>query len=684
MIRDEQLDAKADSRHVTFADGHVFHVLGGQITTPGTACPCTKPEPVHQITSYREAYPQLQLSLTDSCNMGCTYCSFRDRVHADGKPVTIPVENVLAGVEAHRQRLVAEDARYSRVDFGLAGETMLVRHMHDQVQAIVAEGLADSPVTVVWAGPMVTNATLSMTAELADRLGPPQDISLDGPREIHDRVRFYTNCRGGTYDHVRSVLDRVLARTPDMGVSSVLTAYCTDFTMIFRHLFEEVGARNIYMKPVNATHDKEYALNAETLPAFIRGYQDLVDHILAQPPEGILARLLALNSEDFFMRFFYRVKDRAAQVYRCGAGKSGTYVDTNGNLYPCAHFIGKSGWHIGHVSTGVEESARTQYLDLVVDDRPGCSTCSSRYVCGGGCYYQAVLANDDITSPDQVKCDLIRFLTRLAVRLTVELRERHPEVLDALPSPYGIAAELVQAAPETVYQPLAQLRAAEGPDAVPIALGGPGRIRSGLLESRGLDLQLALEPAGAGELDGPKLNLSVGLGEYPEYVRALRLRFEPLGPGAFTLHDLAAGQPGPKAAQLRWDRDGLQALRAPTERFRQVPHPDSVWEDVPQAVATWGEDAMHLELPLGALVDIGSPLGFNVLVDFADGGWTALTLHEPFAVLDPATAGPLVLAGPEADAGSTATTTHRSAVNTVLPDGLIPLNRWTGLQGNTC
>jgi uncharacterized protein len=681
MIRDEQLNAKADPSHLTFSDGHVFHVLGGQITSPGAGCPCAGPEPVHQITSYREAYPQLQLSLTDSCNMGCTYCSFRDRVHADGKPVTIPVENVLAGVEAHRRRLVAEEARFSRVDFGLAGETMLVRHMHDQVQAIVAEGLADSPVTVVWAGPMVTNATLSMTHELADRLGPPQDISLDGPREIHDRVRFYTNERGGTYDHVRSVLDRVLARTPDMGVSSVLTAYCTDFTAIFQHLFEEVGARNIYMKPVNASHDKEYALNAATLPAFMRGYQDLVDHILAQPPDGILARLLALNSEDFFMRFFYRVKDRAAQVYRCGAGKSGTYVDTNGNLYPCAHFIGKSGWHIGHVSTGVEESARTQYLDLVVDDRPGCSTCSSRYVCGGGCYYQAVLANDDITSPDQVKCDLIRFLTQLAVRLTVELRERHPQVLDALPSPYGIAAELAQAAPETPYRPLAELLETSDPATAMITLGSPGRIRAGLLSSPGLGVHVALGPV---EQDGPKVNLIVQLGDQPKHVRALRLKLEPLGPGKFTLHDLAAGQPGPQAAQLRCDRDGVQILRVPTERFRKVPYPEPVWEDVPQVVAAWGQDAVRLELPLGALVDIGAPLGFNLLVDFTDGGWTALTLNEPFAVLDPTAVGTLRIAGPEAKAAAAATTGPRAAINTVLPDGLIPLSRWAGLQGNTC
>ncbi|MFJ2864975.1 radical SAM protein [Kitasatospora sp. NPDC087314] len=669
MISDAIPLSTSDTAHVFFADGYVFHVRGGQITAPGEPCPCADLEAVHQVTTYREAYPQAQLSLTDACNMGCTYCSFRDRVHADGKPVRVPLETVVQGLATHRKRLVEEGARYSRVDFGLAGETMLVRHMHEEVQALVEEGLADSPVSVLWAGPMVTNATLSMTPELADRLGPPQDISLDGPKDVHDRVRFYTSGRGGTYDHVRLVLDRVLARHPDMGVSAVLTAYCTDFVAIFRHLFEDVGARNIYMKPVNATHDKDYALNAATLPAFRRGYADLVEHILAQPPEGILARLLALNSEDFFMRYFYRVKDRAAQVYRCGAGKSGTYLDTNGNLYPCAHFIGKSGWHIGHASTGVEDSERSRYLDLVVDDRDGCSTCPSRYVCGGGCYYQAVLANGDITKPDEVKCDLIRFLTDLAVRLVITLREKHPEVLDALPAPYGLTDEALTAPPEADYMPAARLHATSGDEDAVIPLVGPGRLRGGLVNPEGLRARFSLD-------DG-HLAVRLDFGGTPSIVRAVRVRLQPLGSGTFTLHDLAAQQ-WPGEQQLSCSRDGARWLQAPTARFRRVPHPDPVWEDAVDVDLSWAPQQVRLTVPLPAQ-ELVAELGVNVFVDFEDGGWTALTLHEPVALLDRSRTGVLRLSGPEAPVHPEA-----ASVNGRMPAGLTPIGRWAGLQGNTC
>lgn len=671
MLRDELVNAAIESDHITFSDGHTFHVLSGRITSRGAACSCGRPEPVHKLDTYREAVPQLQLSLTDSCNMGCTYCSFRDRVHADGKPVTIPLETVMQGISAHRERLSADEEEYTRVDFGLAGETMLVRHLHDQVHTMVEEGLADSPITVVWAGPMVTNATLSLDPDLADRLGPPQDISLDGPKPVHDRVRFYTNGRGGTYDHVRSVLDRVLANHPDMGVSAVLTAYCTDFVAIFRHLFEEVGARNIYMKPVNATHDKDYALNAQTLADFQRGYADLVEHILAQPPEGILARLLALNSEDFFMRFFYRVKDRAAQVYRCGAGKSGTYLDTNGKLYPCAHFIGKSGWDIGHATTGVDPAARRRYLDLVVDERDSCSGCSARYVCGGGCYYQAVLANEDIATPDQVKCELIRFITQLAIRLAVNLRQQHPEVLDALPSPFGIAPEAVGAGPDSPYQPVGQLESAAEQKAL-IALGGPGRVRGGLLNPPCITATLSVTRQG--------LAIVVDLGDEPAAVDSVRLQLQPTGSGRFTMRDLAVQAPGGTGELLKVTRHEARWLQAPSTRFRRTPHPPVAWTQATDVQWSWDAREIWLGVPHDAPGLREEAVGLNLHVYFTDGGWTSLVLHEPFVLLPDKAEGLLCLTGPEA-AGPDA---EPHDVNGRMPAALVPLGRWAGLQGNTC
>lgn len=671
MIRDTVQPVDSDPDHITYADGHVFHTLTGEVTSPGKGCGCGDPEPVHQITSYREAVPQLQISLTDACNMGCTYCSFRDRVHADDKPVTMPLEIARRGIAAFRDRVVAEDERYGRIDFGLAGETMLVRHMHEEVHRLIEEGLADTPLAVVWNGPMVTNATLSMSADLAETIGPPQDISIDGPKDVHDRVRFYTNGRGGTYDDVRFVLDKVLAKHPDMGVSSVLTAYCTDFAMIFQHLFEDIGARNLYMKPVNATHDEDYALNVETLPAFERGYAELIEHILSHDAQGILDRLLALNSEDYFMRFFYRVKDRMAQIYRCGAGKSGVYLDTNGRLYPCAHFIGKSGWHIGHASTGIDEAKRQQYLDLAVDTREPCRSCAARYVCGGGCHYQAVLANGDIRDPDPVKCDLIRFLTNLAVRLVVHLRERHPDVLDALPAAYGIDSRAVTMPAETPYAPVGRLRVAES--ARRIEVGGPGRVRGGLAQASGLTVHL--------EVAGAHLNAIIRSPEDPDLVEAVRLWVQPLGGEAFTMRDLAVRKPGDSGDLIRLTRAGATKRAASTARFPRVPYEPLQWGAAGGVDLDWQAGEIRVGVQLGDELTSQALVGLNFFVDLRGGGWTALALHEPFLAVDLSVDGVLTVDGPE-DPSTDALPTE--VVNGQLPSALVPLGRWTGLQANVC
>lgn len=669
---------RVDADHVRFADGVTFHVREGFIDqNPGgdTACGCQRTErsePVFQIQRYREPVPQLQLSLTDACNMGCTYCSFRDRVHADGKPVSMPLDTALRAVDFYKREVADSGTGYGRIDFGLAGETMLVRHMHDQVHRLIEDGLEDTDLAIVWSGPNVTNATLSTSDELAATLGAPQDISLDGPKEVHDRVRFYTNDRGGTYDDVRSVLDKVLAREPGFGVSAVLTAYCTDFAGIFSHLFDEVGVRNIYMKPVNAKHELDYALNAETLPAFQQGYLDLVEHILSHSPQGILDRLLALSPEDYFMRFLYRVKDRTVQVYRCGAAKSGAYVDTNGNLYACAHFIGKSGWAIGNIDSGFDEEKRREFTEMTVDTRPACQGCFARYVCGGGCHYQAVLANNDVSRPDEVKCELIRFMTRLAIRLVDLLRKDYPEVLAALPRPYGLDPDLAAAPPETVYRPTGRLRVSAAP--APVALDHPRRVHGAFRPESPVVL--------TSRMGGGRLTFDIE-GAQPETVEAVRVWFQPYGEGGLTLGDLTVRGPSNSGVQLRLTRDGAERLETPEARFRRVPYSTESWALAQNIQLEFTDAAMSATIDVRDIAGVGTApeaetpsLGVNIQVDLRGGGTLALTGYEPFVDLPVDAEGFLELSGPEADS--------MSAGEEGWPTGLLPLGRWAGLQPNVC
>ena len=381
--------------------------------------------------TYREAAPQLHLSTTYACNLSCTYCSFRSRMAADGRPVSMPDSVASEAIGFCREHLEAVGARHLRVDFGLTGESLLRPGNHDDLYDMVQSTLQDLPVRSARAGVHVTNGTLGDGGAGDGVVKPPQDVSLDGPRDVHDAVRRRLN-GAGSYDAVAEMARRSLARHPDVGVSCVLTARATDFTRIFRHLYEEIGFRSIYMKPVNLPPGDSLALDFATLPNFIKGYRELISFLSSGSDAEVLDKLGSLDREDFFMRYFYRVRHGDKMRHRCGAGRSGVYVDTDGALFPCAHFIGKKGHEVGSVHNGFDEESLKPYR-VPVDERPTCASCPAMWQCGG-CHYQAVLANGDSLTPDEAKCDLIRFLVSQARTLIGELAESRPDVLAALPA----------------------------------------------------------------------------------------------------------------------------------------------------------------------------------------------------------------------------------------------------------
>jgi uncharacterized protein len=655
---------RASANHVQFTGDVHFDVASGAAWRG--AREWREPEPPVVRRGYAEAIPQLQISMTDACNMSCSYCSFRKRVHADGKPVNMPASTARKAIDFFAAEFGSSP--YARIDFGLAGEPMLRRKTHSTLLEWIGEALAPTGIEVAWAGPMVTNATLALDdPDLLESLGPPQDISCDGPEEVHDTFRPY-NDGSGTYQDVVKVVRHVLKKHPGIGGSAVLTARFNHFDEIFLHLHEELGFQSIYMKPVNASHDVDYGLNFETLPRFIEGYQRLIDLILAQDAEKRLAYLLTLNPEDFFMRYFYRLLNRNHQIYRCGAGKSGAYVDTNGKLYPCAHFIGKSGWDIGDVENGFDPVKQQPYIDAHVDTREPCKSCWARYLCGGGCYYQAVLAHGDFNTPDLAKCDLIRFLCTQAVRLLSTLEEETPAVLDALRAPFVVRDSEADAPANTPYTPTGVLLA--GGDG--IELNGPDRVE-GIVRDPAASARLTLEQ-GEG-------TLTIRITSDVEWANA-ELWLLDVEQETFRFVDLAAGSSAPHGTRLSLSPDGtLRRLRKPAGALRRVPFLPDEWEPVAGAEVHAGDGWVEALIPLDTLLH-GTPqsYGLNVELHPARGGRMLLTRLEPFLLVDASARGALRPAGPLFDR----TDGDDGTLNCCASAGFIPLTRWTGLQANVC
>ncbi|WP_298972991.1 SPASM domain-containing protein [uncultured Roseobacter sp.] len=645
--------------------GHWFDTLSGTIMRDALIRD-DLPDPPETLP-YKETFPQLQLSLTYACNMECSYCSFRARMNADGRPLNMKKSTALDAVDFFVEE-IAGKTRHARIDFGLTGETFLRHKMHADLREKIRARTAPLPLRSVSVGPNTTNGTLSDDIGLEAAMGPPQDISCDGPREVHDAVRPYVDGRG-TYDELVPLIDKVLARHPDIGATAVITHRCTDITLVFRHLYDELGFRSIYIKPVNLPPDDPDGLNPETVDDFCRGYTDFVDFLLAAPTEDRLRYLAALNGEDFFMRFFLRVVNRTRNIYRCGAGKSGAYVDTDGNLFPCAHFIGKKGHEIGTVQDGFDEEKRDAYRALTVDSREPCRSCWAKYVCGGGCYYQAVLANGAIDAPDAAKCQLIRHLVSEALRLYEHLAIKAPDTLAALDIPFHLPVERLSVSEHDLYHPAARLRPATGETNLMTrhhlrgALAGQDEALNLRFAQKDGRLDLQFDAAGAGQLDQIE-------------IWVVDLANDPV-----LMADLPAFSRDVFGRRLFWSGgDQFRLTKPPMDgAFRAVPYAEPA--EIPvaaESVRPLGPWAVSLDLP--ALLDgAEGTIGLNMTCHLKDGRTVDLIRAEPFAVLDGLRDGPLALEAPLWRLPQ-----DRETLNASPYVDMVSLTEWRGLQQNVC
>lgn len=618
---------------------------------------------------YKESVPQLQLSLTYACNMNCSYCSFRSRMNEDGRPLNMPHATTLEAVDFF-VREVLGNARHARIDFGLTGETFLRHKIHAALKEEIRSRVAGLPLRSISVGPNTTNGTLSEEIGIDAAMGPPQDISCDGPKDVHDPVRPFTDGRG-SYDELVPLIKRVLQRHPDIGVTAVITARCVDIARIFLHLYHELGFRSLYLKPVNLPPSDPNGLNPRTVDLFCKGYSQLVDLFIAAPPGDKLSYLAALNEEDYFMRFFHRIANRTRNTYRCGAGKSGAYVDTDGNLFACAHFIGKTGFEIGNVRDGFDEAKRNQYRALTVDSREPCRSCWAKYVCGGGCYYQAVLANGAIDRPDEAKCTLIRHLTAEAIRLYEHLATSHADVLAALRIPVHLPADAVSMVEAQGYRPLSALSADEETTPTAVDLLSRQHLEGSLpVEGDRLMLEMVMQKGRFG------LGLAARGAAVLENVEiwVIDLERQPV-----LMADLALLTPDTCGRRLRWDASGKVSITAPREgAYRSVPFVEPVWRPVEGGVC--GSGAWSASFDLGALLNTDSEtLGVNITCRLRDGRRARLLRAEPFALLNLARSGNIRLQTPIWRPPDV-----REAINASPFEGMISLTEWRGLQQNVC
>lgn len=363
----------------------------------------------------------INLSAVLSCNLRCTYCRARSSI-GRSKIQRMSKETVKQVLDFFAPYLARSKGNIG-VFFALSGEplldfplfTFLVRCCEELEQTLSRK----VGCTFTTNGTLLSDEVMAFVREQ----NIPVQVSLDGPRDIHDAMRPFPDGTG-TYDVIMDNLASV--GNGIQSVEATLTGANPDVVGIITHLIE-LGFTSIALRPVIAPYDESFAINPETIERVKEGYTEYAYFLAERIVDRDEAILAAINPVDFFGRFLLRVALRTKIPYRCPGGKSVVVVAPDGGIYPCDAFIDLDECRMGTIATGVDEVHRQRFLELDVDHKASCKHCWARYFCGGGCYAAAQVINSQIESPDPVRCELVKHLIELAILVCGNLRDQDPE-----------------------------------------------------------------------------------------------------------------------------------------------------------------------------------------------------------------------------------------------------------------
>jgi len=353
----------------------------------------------------------LSLAVAQKCNLGCTYCYARQGEFG-GAPKSMDTATALRAVDL----LLGDAAPDERFNLAFLGGEPLANREVIRMATERAAALAAARGAVVTFS-ITTNGTLlrAADAELFERFGFAVTLSLDGPREVHDRLRPFKGGRG-SYDAIMERVIPLLARQQRMQVSARVTV--TPRNLALRETLDELvgfGFHSVGFSPMLSSPTgcgemghAELALMLEQMVAC----------------GGELERRVAAGERYPFANLVNALREihkGTHRPYPCGAGAGYLGVSADGDLAACHRFVGDAEGAMGTLDGGVDRERQAAWLtQRHVHRQEPCRRCWARYLCGGGCHHEVIHRG-------RPACDYIRGWLHYCLGAYVRLSALRPD-----------------------------------------------------------------------------------------------------------------------------------------------------------------------------------------------------------------------------------------------------------------
>lgn len=331
--------------------------------------------------------------LTYNCNMRCSYCFEQHLLEKGedwvGKTLTFEQIEQIYQVVDHFDAL-GDSKEIPITLFG--GEPLLLEH-RELVEKIFAEGHKRGRTFAI-----VTNgATIPEYLPLLKQY-PISDIqiTLDGPKEVHDQRRYFVD-GSGSFEQVVEGIELLAQHGFKVTVKVAVDAENTPhlprlFDLVRERGWEQYPNVKLHMAPV-------FAVKKEESQKYPR--DKAMEGIFAvQKTERSHAASDSLNAFYTLQQVFTEGR-WSPKLCHCQAGQGLTFYDPFGSIYCCWESIGRDDLIVGRYSPELTLDERYhQWVNRNISNIETCGDCEYSLLCGGGCALEMYETFGDFTKPN--------------------------------------------------------------------------------------------------------------------------------------------------------------------------------------------------------------------------------------------------------------------------------------------
>lgn len=358
----------------------------------------------------KKKFSSLWLNLAHNCNLKCVYCFAKGGSY--GRNAALMEADVARRAVDFLIKSASKDAGLACCIYFFGGEPLLNSSTLRSCTIYAEEKAKEFGISMNFH--LVTNGTL-LTEELIQFLIDHKviiQLSLDGPREINDKLRRYPDGES-SYECVYSKL--LMLKQMDvrnLPVRATITHHNCEIKEMAR-FFSEMGFTDSNLVPVMCSSDTDYSLT--------EGDIEVIRDQCSRKADEIINSIRTCHKTDleWFSSYVCRLYNRQKKRYFCDAGFQSLTVTPEGKLYVCHRLVSEDDLHMGDVFEGMSAIPEqiSSWGSLSVDDRPSCRSCWAKYFCGGGCAANSFFMYGDLSKNDEKYCRIIKAVAENALRI---------------------------------------------------------------------------------------------------------------------------------------------------------------------------------------------------------------------------------------------------------------------------